>query len=88
MLTKKGVVLKKQPLPHKDETGHFYIAQLIHYGLSVVKTKNAAKNRLMAAIGTEKDGKSLKIPLNILKLEKAAVVRESIETEGREFGSS
>lgn len=67
VLTKKGVPAKRQPPKHKDEPGHFYCAQLLHYGLKPLKTKAAAKKHLLAAFGP---GNTLGIPDNIVRLEK------------------
>ncbi|VDC01562.1 unnamed protein product [Peniophora sp. CBMAI 1063] len=50
----------------KDETGAFYIAQMIHYGLRPVTTKQAAKRKLLEAFG---DGKTLRVPKRLLGLE-------------------
>jgi hypothetical protein len=66
LLTKAGKVAKRQPAPHKDPPGHFYCAQLLHYGLKPLKTKEAAKKRLCAAFAA--DG-TLPVPEPILKLE-------------------
>jgi hypothetical protein len=66
LLTKAGKVAKRQPAPHKDPPGHFYCAQLLHYGLKPMKTREAAKKQLSAtfvANGT------LSVPERILKLE-------------------
>lgn len=68
VLTKKGTVAKRQPPPHKDETEHFYCAQLIHYGLKPLKTKAAAKKALLAALA---GGSILEVPDRIRELEKA-----------------
>ena len=57
---------KRQP-SYKDEPGHFYVAQLHHYGLPVVKSKAAAKKKLLAAYG---NGRSLKVPRQIQDLER------------------
>ena len=66
VFTKKGTVAKRQPPPHKDETEHFYCAQLIHYGLKPLKTKVPAKKALLAAFG---DGRTLTVPAHILVLQ-------------------
>ena len=66
-LTKAGKVAKRQPGPHKDEPGHFYCAQLLHYGLKPLKTKEAAKRNLLAAFNGSTD---LQVPAHILKLER------------------
>ena len=68
LLTKAGKVAKRQPLPHQDKPGHFYVAQLLHYGLPPLKTKNPAKKRLLAAFGTQK---TLTVPEHILELERS-----------------
>lgn len=66
LLTKAGKVAKRQPLPHKDQPGHFYCAQLLHYGLKPLKTKEAAKKQLLAAYAAKG---TLIVPEEILKLE-------------------
>lgn len=78
VLTKKGVPAKRQPRPHKDETAAYYIAQLILYGLQPMKTKPAAKKALLAAFGS---GKSLKVPENIITLEKELKGMWRVESE-------
>lgn len=49
---------------------HFYAAQLMHYGLKPLKTKPAAKKKLLSAFGGH-EGKTLLVPKSILDLEKA-----------------
>jgi hypothetical protein len=66
VLTKKGQIAKRQPPPHKDETGHFYTAQLQLYGLKPLKTKEAAKKHLLAAFA---GGKTLSAAPHIVQLE-------------------
>ncbi|KAK3064808.1 hypothetical protein LTS18_003745 [Coniosporium uncinatum] len=51
----------------KDQIGHWYFAQLKHYGLSPTKHMNAAKVRLLNALNS----KVLNIPPNVKKLEVA-----------------
>ncbi|KDR85353.1 hypothetical protein GALMADRAFT_204831 [Galerina marginata CBS 339.88] len=69
LLTKKGIVAKRQPDPHKDSPGHFYQAQCLHYGLKGYKQKPAAKKHLLAAFNaTTKD---MAVPPHILALEKS-----------------
>lgn len=53
--------------PRKDQVGHWYTAQLKHYGLPQTKDKNAAKIRLLDALNTGK----LKVPADVKKLETA-----------------
>ena len=65
-LTKKGTAAKRQPAPHKDHAAHFYCAQLIHYGLKPLKTREPAKKKLLAAFGTDQ---TLSAPASILQLE-------------------
>lgn len=65
-LIKKGDVAKGQPRPHKDEPGHFYIAQLALYGLKPYKTKDAAKKHLLAAFN---GGRTLAVAPHIVQLE-------------------
>ena len=66
LLTKAGTVAKRQRLPHKDPPGHFYSAQLIHYGLKPMKTKAAAKKQLLASYMASG---SLVVLQSIMKLE-------------------
>ncbi|KAJ5632377.1 hypothetical protein N7490_008716 [Penicillium lividum] len=49
-----------------DHVGHWYEAQLLHYGLAPSKNKAVAKNRLLNALR----GGSLAVPKEILKVEK------------------
>ena len=49
----------------KDPVGHWYEAQLIHYGLPPSKDKARAKMRLLEAL----NGSKLVVPANITKLE-------------------
>lgn len=51
--------------PIKDPVGHWYEAQLIHYGLPPSKDKARAKMRLLEALNTSK----LVVPAGIAKLE-------------------
>ncbi|KAI4259157.1 MAG: hypothetical protein L6R42_004716 [Xanthoria sp. 1 TBL-2021] len=64
--TKAGK-LRKNPPRHTDETQHFYVAQLTHYGLKPTKSKQAAKSTLLAAYDSEE---GLLVPKHILRLEK------------------
>jgi hypothetical protein len=73
VLTKAGKPRKHQPPPHKDETGAFYEAQLVHYGLKRLKTKAAAKKALLAAF--EANGGELEVPPEIQDLEQQLKVR-------------
>ncbi|KAI4723745.1 hypothetical protein E4T49_08529 [Aureobasidium sp. EXF-10728] len=52
--------------PAKDQVGHWYNAQLLHYGLPPSKDKNTAKVRLLQAINAN----TLSVPDHITKLEK------------------
>jgi hypothetical protein len=65
LLTKAGKVAKRQPPPRKDMPGHFYCAQLLHYGLKPLKTKEPAKKQLLAAFTNG----ALSVPQHILTLE-------------------
>lgn len=67
VLTKKGTVAKRQPPPYQDQPTNFYCAQLLHYGLKLVETREEAKEILLAAFGTDK---TLAVPSHILKLQK------------------
>jgi hypothetical protein len=64
--TKAGNLAKRQPPPHQDSPWHFYTAQLVHYGLKPLKTKDAAKRNLLAAFGADR---CLSVPDRILELE-------------------
>ncbi|KAH0393792.1 hypothetical protein KCU89_g12042, partial [Aureobasidium melanogenum] len=52
--------------PPKDQVGHWYQAQLLHYGLPSSKDKNTAKVRLLQAINAN----TLSVPDHVTKLEK------------------
>ena len=69
VLTKAGYVAKRQPPPHKDPPGHFYCAQLIHYGLKPLKTKEPAKKKLLEAFGGKPNNPTLPVPKENVKLE-------------------
>lgn len=57
---------KKAPLtPPKDQVGHWYEAQLIHYGLPPSKDKARAKMRLLEALNSSR----LAVPPNIAQME-------------------
>ncbi|KAF9000278.1 hypothetical protein BDQ17DRAFT_684901 [Cyathus striatus] len=80
VLTKAGKVAKRQPRPHKDLPCHFYRAQLLHYGLSDLKTRTtqSAKKKLLAAFKDGQKGeKVLEVPSSILKLEEEMKVEWS-----------
>ena len=69
----------------KDQVGHWYEAQLIHYGLPRSKDKNTAKVRLQQALNQGK----LKVPPHLLDMENqmkkdytAAVRRERSQSKG------
>ncbi|KAK8255318.1 hypothetical protein HDK77DRAFT_29329 [Phyllosticta capitalensis] len=49
----------------KDQVGHWYFAQLKHYGLPTTKDKNAAKVRLLKAINE----RQIEVPKDVKKLE-------------------
>ncbi|TFK31018.1 hypothetical protein BDQ12DRAFT_582116, partial [Crucibulum laeve] len=70
VLTKAGTVAKRQPPEHKDEPGHFYCPQLLHYGLKPMKTKEPAKKKLLTAF-QESGNRSLSMPMAIAELEKS-----------------
>ncbi|TFK43970.1 hypothetical protein BDQ12DRAFT_731924 [Crucibulum laeve] len=70
VLTKAGKVAKRQPVnTHKEKEAHFYCAQLLHYGLKPLKTREPAKKKLLAAFEAS-GGKTLAVPPQILELEK------------------
>jgi len=52
--------------PAKDQVGHWYQAQLVHYGLQPSKDKNTAKIRLLQAINAN----TLSVRAHVTKLEK------------------
>jgi hypothetical protein len=52
--------------PPKDQVGHWYQAQLLHYGLPPSKDKNTAKVRLLQALNAN----TLSVPAHVTKLEK------------------
>lgn len=56
---------KGKSTPSKDEVGHWYTAQLIHYGLPPSQDKARAKVRLLEALNASK----LTVPPEIKKLE-------------------
>lgn len=56
---------KGKSIPSKDEVGHWYTAQLIHYGLPPTQGKARAKIRLLEALTASK----LLVPPEIKKLE-------------------
>ncbi|PBK75782.1 hypothetical protein ARMSODRAFT_1013208 [Armillaria solidipes] len=64
--TKSGTLAKRQPPPFKDRPGHFYRAQLVHYGLNPVTVKEAAKGLLLSAFDRDN---TLAVPNKILRLE-------------------
>ena len=81
-LTKAGKVAKRQPKDtHKDEEAHFYEAQLVHYGMKPLKTREPAKKRLLAGFSGA-NGKSLEVPKAILDLE-VALRKEWKELDAR-----
>lgn len=59
--------LKKGKVPGKDAFGHWYEAQLIHYGLPPSKDKARAKMRLLEALNAS----ALAVPPVITKLEES-----------------
>lgn len=61
----KDLLLPKKGSTPKDQVAHWYEAQLLHYGLSRTKDKNAAKVRLTNAITS----KTLAVPKEILAME-------------------
>ncbi|KAL1608666.1 hypothetical protein SLS59_001856 [Nothophoma quercina] len=63
--------------PAKDPPWHFWTAQLIHYGLTSTKDKNAAKIRLLSAL----NGNRLEVPGWIQKLE--SEVKKEWEAENK-----
>lgn len=58
---------KATPQPSKDPVGHWYEAQLIHYGLPPSKDKARAKMRLLEAVNTS----NLAVPTGIMRLEES-----------------
>ena len=58
--------LLKSGSSEKDETAPYYEAQLVHFGLKRTKDKARAKWRLLEAV----NGKTLRVPEDLLKVEK------------------
>jgi hypothetical protein len=65
--------------PVKDPPWHFWTAQLIHYGLTSTKDKNAAKIRLLSAL----NGNRLEVPGWIQRLE--AEVKKEWDSENKKL---
>lgn len=61
----KKLKIQRPPDIIKDQPGHWYTAQLIHYGLPVTRDKNAAKVRLLDALNERR----LEVPAWVTKLE-------------------
>lgn len=89
--------LKELLLPRKnraaaarDEVGHWYEAQLVHYGLPQSKDKNTAKVRLTAALSSS----SLLVPDNVreiesdLKKEYASLLRKAKAAASKDASTS
>ncbi|KAF9031016.1 hypothetical protein BDZ89DRAFT_1064350 [Hymenopellis radicata] len=66
VMTKAGKPAKRQPPPFVDRPGHFYCAQLLHYGLKPLKTKDSAKKRLLESYNSDRQ---LHVPTAIVQLE-------------------
>ena len=77
---------------HKDPTGHWYEAQLLHYGLAPSKSKAVAKGRLLDAVNRG----TLAVPAHVLKVEadlrkewlKKDRAAKKEEREGKEKGGA
>lgn len=87
LLTHQAVAGPHQPVHNnapsfKDETEHFYCAQLLHYGLKPLKTKAPAKKALLAAFG---NGNTLLVPKHILELEQQ--LRQEYELVNGQVGT-
>lgn len=67
LLTKKGKPRVRQPPPHNDETGRFYRAQCIHYGIKPRSDKHRTKEVLLAHAKAN-DGKFI-VPPAVLEIE-------------------
>ncbi len=80
-LTKAGKPKVHQPAPHKDEPGHFYVAQLLLYGLNPLKSKPAAKKALLAAL---QGGAGLTVPENIRKIERDLAAEYDVKNAAAE----
>lgn len=65
--------------PTKDPPWHYWTAQLMHYGLTSTKDKNAAKVRLLSAL----NGNKLEVPGWVLRLEEKA--KKEWEAENRKL---
>ncbi|KAL1721773.1 hypothetical protein EV715DRAFT_271030 [Schizophyllum commune] len=77
--TKKDNIAKGLPPPHKDPPPHFYTAQMIHYGLKPLKTRDPAKKKLLAAFG---GGATLVVPAHILQLEQQLATEFAVNNKG------
>lgn len=64
--TKDGKSARKPA--NSDREAHFYAAQLLHYGLPFLKTRDPAKKKLLTAFGGV-NGRTLNVPPHILTLE-------------------
>lgn len=67
--TKKGTLAVRQPPKHKDQPASYYRAQLVHYGLKEVKTRDPAKKALLRAIEAAPN-RTLVVPPHILTIER------------------
>ena len=65
----------------KDPVGHWYTAQLMHYGLPPTKDKNTAKVRLLQALNNA-EGR-LAVPASVVKLE--ADLKKEWDAENRKL---
>ncbi|KAI4293879.1 hypothetical protein K525DRAFT_274810 [Schizophyllum commune Loenen D] len=78
LLTKKGQVAKRQPPPYKDPPAHFYTAQMIHYGLKPLKTRDPAKKKLLAACG---GSSTIAVPAHILQLKQQLATESGVNNK-------
>lgn len=79
--TKDGKTARKPA--NSDREAHFYTAQLLHYGLPSLKTRDAAKKKLLTAFGGA-NGRTLNVPPHILALE-AVMGKEYRDAEAKLF---
>ncbi|KAI9683452.1 MAG: hypothetical protein M1822_005992 [Bathelium mastoideum] len=81
LLTKKGKPRVRQPSPHKDETGKFYSAQCVHYGMKPKSSKEPAKKALLA-YAKANDGKFV-VPPEVAKV--AAELESEFKVKNAEY---
>ncbi|KAL9134431.1 MAG: hypothetical protein Q9175_004390, partial [Cornicularia normoerica] len=80
-LTKAGKPKVHQPPPHKDQPAHFYTAQLLLYGLKPLKSKQAAKKALLAALNGVG---GLTVPEDVRKIERDLAAEYEVKNAAAE----